>query len=127
MNLLIVEDSIDVRRRILRILCNLDVKVIVDVGGVAEALNALEHFEPDILILDIKLPDGTGFDILEKISFNQSGPLAIVLSNYTTRSFKVKSFELGASIYLDKSNEFDLLPSILADYIGGKSLPLRPV
>jgi two-component system alkaline phosphatase synthesis response regulator PhoP len=65
-----------------------------------DALHKINSFKPDILILDIMLPELNGFDICRKISFENMGILMLTAKNDIVD--KVLGLELGADDYLTK-------------------------
>ncbi len=81
----------------------------VEVGGiagnVAEALKLIEEEEPELLFLDIELPDGDGFQVLEKSPFRGMDVIFITAyDQYATRAFK-----FSATDYLLKPVDIDEL------------------
>jgi DNA-binding NarL/FixJ family response regulator len=75
---------------------------IADVGRV----------KPDIVIVDIALRQGNGFDVLKAISGDTRAerPLLIVLTNYSLKSYRSAAKRFGADLFLDKSNQ---IPELL--------------
>ncbi|MEL6160529.1 MAG: response regulator [Cyanobacteria bacterium J06554_11] len=73
---------------------------------------ALERFQPDVLILNLKMPFGNGFSVIAQLrSRPELQPLAIlVVSGYTLASDRQKALQLGADAYLTKP----VLPSDLS-------------
>jgi two-component system LytT family response regulator len=69
MDVLIVDDEIAVRRTIAGFIKESfpDLIVVATAGSVNEALTAIDRFHPQLVFLDVELPDGTGFDLLEKV------------------------------------------------------------
>jgi DNA-binding response OmpR family regulator len=75
----------------------------VDVcGTVAEALSALERGAPDLLVLDITLPDGSGLDVLRAASLPGTRVPTIMLTARTDEADRVVGLELGADDYVTK-------------------------
>ncbi|GAB1441423.1 hypothetical protein MASR2M39_02570 [Ignavibacteriales bacterium] len=110
MTILIVDDAENVRHNILRLLVHESaVNTFRQAASCAEALEYLESEVPAILIVDLKLPDGSGFEIIEKASQLQPKPMIIVLSNFGLAKFKERALSLGASYFFDKTEEFDML------------------
>jgi len=68
--LLLVEDDDNARRSISELVGGEDVEV-VGVGTVADAIAELEKDHVDCMVLDLKLPDGSGFDVLEKLKSDE--------------------------------------------------------
>lgn len=70
MNVIIVDDEIAVRNSITRILNDNfpDIVIASTAGTIAEAYAAITSINPDLLFLDVELPDGLGFELLQKIN-----------------------------------------------------------
>lgn len=95
---LIVEDSRLAQNELVT-LCQpySSIEVVGKAKSVTEALDLIEQLKPDLLLLDINLPDGTGFDLLDEISWV---PQVIFTTAYD--EFAIKAFELNALDYLLK-------------------------
>jgi DNA-binding response OmpR family regulator len=77
--------------------------MVVEVcGSVADALAALERFSPDVLVLDITLPDGSGLDVLRTASFPNARIPTIMLTGRTDEADRIVGLELGADDYVTK-------------------------
>lgn len=110
MNILIVDDAENVRHNILRLLVQESaVYTFRQAASCAEAMECLASEVPAVLIVDLKLPDGSGFDIVEKASLLSPKPTIIVLSNFGLSKFRERAMSLGASYFFDKTEEFDML------------------
>jgi len=82
-----------------------EVEVVADAASVVEALKKINKFQPDLLFLDVQLPDGSGFDILELLP-NLSFKI-IFVSAYD--KYAIDAFKFSAIDYLLKPVEPDLL------------------
>jgi two-component system OmpR family response regulator len=67
----------------------------------AAALQAIKDVEPDLVLLDVRLPDGNGFDVLEHIRRTTDVP-ALFVTAATAVSDRVAGFDQGADDYLLK-------------------------
>jgi two-component system, OmpR family, response regulator len=67
-----------------------------------EALHAVETFQPDLLILDVMLPDIDGFEVLRKLSRNQPRLPVVFLSARGELEDKLRGFTLGGDEYITK-------------------------
>lgn len=98
MRVAIVDDSrlarLELRQQLAH--CN-DTEVVGEAASVAEALTLLSTTAVDVLLLDIDLPDGTGFDILEQAT---AVPLVIFVTAFN--EYAIRSFEVNALDYLLK-------------------------
>ena len=111
----IVEDSPLVRDR-------LDA-AIVAAGGIVvghseaanDAIAGLATAQPDLVIIDIQLRSGTGFEVLRALQTTGRDRLAtkIVLTNHASTEYRERSFELGADAFFDKSSETSQLLELI--------------
>ena len=67
----------------------------------------LHSVSVDILILDIRFPDGSGYDVLRLISRWENRPFVMILTNYVSTQTRRKSLDLGADLFLDKTEEYE--------------------
>jgi two-component system LytT family response regulator len=97
---IIIDDEENIRillKGILQSHC-LDVEVVAEAGSVAEAREAIRAFRPDLLLLDIRLGDGTGFGLLEK--FEKIDFRIIFITSY--EEYALKALKLSAVDYIMK-------------------------
>ena len=107
----IVEDSPIVRVR-LKALLHTDVPHAEVVGEVEEAQMAIRLIQdtcPDVVILDLQLAGGSGFEVLRAVKRAAHAPVVIVLTNLTSSEYQTTCLEAGAEFFLDKSFGFDQL------------------
>lgn len=78
------------------------------------ALRELGAAAYDVVIVDLKLREGSGFGVLQGLRQLKPDALVIVLSNYASPAIRQRCAELGAGCFLDKSSEFGRLPEIMA-------------
>ncbi len=78
---------------------------------------------PNIILIDIILPDGNGFDLLRKIRTNEryANSLCVMFTNLSQASDKSRAFELGADEYYVKANiDLSKLPELLYELLQKK-------
>jgi two-component system, OmpR family, KDP operon response regulator KdpE len=97
---LIVDDEIQIRR-FLRAGFELDGFLVLESATAAESIKAATLQAPDLIILDLGLPDAHGSEIVERVRAWSEVPI-IVLSVETDEAEKVRLLELGADDYLVK-------------------------
>ena len=114
---LVVEDEAPLRMIIRRNLEHRGVAV-TEARTAAEALAALEDGElPDLLLLDINLPDRTGWDVLRQLRANGRTPRTIVVSAVRIPPEKLREFAVDA--YLPKPFPIEALVRICTQGNGG--------
>jgi two-component system KDP operon response regulator KdpE len=87
---------------------------VISAGTGKEALDLVEHESPDLVLLDVGLPDIDGFKVLEEIRFFSDVPVVMLTARDDTID-KVRGLELGADDYVTKPfNHLELLARIKA-------------
>ncbi|TYA59320.1 response regulator transcription factor [Formosa maritima] len=99
MSTLIIDDEPLARLMIERLLLpRTEFEIIGQCGTGKDAVNMINQFKPDLIFLDIKLKDMTGFDVLEAISINS--PIVIFATAFDT--YSLKAYDYFAFDYLLK-------------------------
>lgn len=100
MRTLIVDDEPLARTRLAQ-LCqhHAELDVVAQAGSGAEALDAIRTHEPELMMLDIELPDMSGFDLLRQLE-PVFQPMAIVVAPHA--QYALRAFDNGAVDYLTK-------------------------
>jgi two-component system, NarL family, response regulator DevR len=110
----LVEDSTIIRERLLQLLGGLHgVEVVGDADNAVDAIAGIVAAKPDVVVLDIKLKNGSGIDVLKRVKQSLPRLTVIMLTNYATSEYRRKCLEAGAEYFLDKTNEFENLRAIL--------------
>ena len=99
-NILVVEDDAPVRNLITTTLKANEYKFITAANGLDAIMSAVSH-NPDIVLLDLGLPDMDGVDVIEKIRSWSNVPI-IVISARSEISDKIEALDAGADDYLTK-------------------------
>jgi len=98
--ILVVDDDSAVRNLIQRFLLQQNYQVESAEDGKI-ALAAFEQFNPDLVILDVNLPDVVGFNLCQEMQ-NRSGVFVLLLTSRTDEADKIRGFSKGADDYLTK-------------------------
>ena len=69
---------------------------------------------PDTVILDIRLPEGNGFDVLRALQRSAPGIQVYVFTNHSMEPYRRLAHRLGASAFFDKSIELEAMRNLLA-------------
>jgi two-component system chemotaxis response regulator CheB len=121
MKLLIVDDSDVISKRLNELLQ--DINGLEIVGIAKDGLQAISEFnnlEPDIVVLDLMIPQMNGLDVLRNIRLHDKAVIVIILTNYHQSYFRDLSSELGANYFLDKSGEFEKVYQICFNILNPK-------
>jgi DNA-binding NarL/FixJ family response regulator len=114
MRVLIADDSNLVVERLARLLDEVSgVEFAGHAADVTQAVHGILELKPDALILDLHMPGGSGLDVLRALHCLHIELPVIVCTNYPDPEYRSECLSAGASFFLDKSAEFEKIPSIL--------------
>ncbi len=99
---LIIDDDL-ANVKLLSIYLEKDYDIIVAYNG-KEALLKIEHEKPDIVLLDIMMPDISGYEVCERIKSNEPASFTpvIMVTALSDVEAKIRSIDIGADDYLTK-------------------------
>lgn len=114
----LVDDSKAILDRLVSLVSELDNALVIgQADNSREAMEEIRRLRPEVVILDIQMPDGSGIDLLKAIKQERLATIVIMLTNHVYPQYREKCAELGADFFLDKSQDFDRLHEILNDLI----------
>jgi two-component system response regulator DevR len=120
---LLVDDHEVVRRGLRDLLDDEpDIDVVAEAGTVAEALTRAEASNPDVAVVDIRLPDGDGVTLCRKLRDTPEGPRCLVLTAFDDERVLVDAIEAGVSGYLLKQVRGQDLVTAVREVAAGRSL-----
>ncbi|HOF08722.1 MAG TPA: response regulator transcription factor [Opitutaceae bacterium] len=121
--LVIVDDS-EVVRMGLRALIGADpsMEIVGDAHNVASAVETCRRVKPQVVLLDIRLPDGTGFDACRSILKHLPETRVLVLTSVADDSLVDQAIRCGAHGYLLKEVDARALSQAIRDVAAGKSI-----
>jgi len=104
-NLLIVDDSDLFRDRFAKLLSNIpDLEIIGEARDVSEAKDFIKGSKPDVVTLDIRMPNGNGIEVLKSAKKYGNKIKVIVVTSYPYPQLRDKCLEEGAEYFFDKSS-----------------------
>jgi DNA-binding NarL/FixJ family response regulator len=119
MKVFIVDDSRIVRERLVYMLSELNgVEIAGQAENAPEATASIQTAKPDVVILDIRIPGGSGIDVLQQIKQASPAPIVIMLTNYAGLQYRKKCMDARADYFLDKSTEFEKVMEVIGALCG---------
>lgn len=101
---MIIDDHEVVRRGISEVVDRSEgLNVIAEAGSVQEALRRAKLMNPDVALVDLRLPDGTGIDIIRGLAIESPNTRSIVLTSFDDDDALAESLEAGAKAFLLKT------------------------
>jgi DNA-binding NarL/FixJ family response regulator len=123
MKVLVADDSRVVADRIIEIVRELpNVEVVGRAHNAGETLQSLRVLKPEVLILDLEMSGDSGLDVLRAIKTDRRPIVTIVMTNSSSIPFREACRRAGAEYFLDKSDDFEELDSIVREILYHASL-----
>ena len=119
---MLVDDHVLIREGIKKLLeFDGSIQVIEEASDGSECLEKLNSVQPDILLLDINMPNKNGIEGLEKLK-NEKNPLKVLmLTVHNEVEYLVKAVDIGADGYILKDSGFDELKNAIFTIMSGES------
>lgn len=119
----LVDDHEVVRRGLIDLLsADADLDVIGEAGSVAEALARIPPLQPDVAVLDFRLPDGNGIELCRELLSRMPALNCLILTSFTSEEAVLEAILAGASGYLVKDMRGIELANAIKDVGAGKAL-----
>ena len=119
--ILIVDDEQSMRE-VLGILLKKEGFEVLTAGSRAEAASALARCAVDMILTDVRLPDGDGIEILRHVKAASPETVVIVMTGYGTSADAVAARKLGAFAYLFKPFDVDEVRIVIRDALAARDL-----
>jgi two-component system response regulator DevR len=122
---MVIDDHEIVRRGVAEVIDRADgLTVVAEAGSVAEALRRLPLVTPQVLLVDLQLPDGTGIDVLEA-SRSMPGCGAVVLTSFEDPDALRAAAQAGARAFLLKTVRGEDIVDAVRAVAAGRNLIAR--
>ncbi len=121
MDLLIVDDEASLRD-FLTIMFEEDGWRVETAGSLVEARAAIQRNEPDLILCDLMLPDGSGLDLLREAKAQNPSIAVIMITAHTSTKSAVEALKAGAFDYIAKPFDIDELKIIVRNAVERKEL-----
>lgn len=123
LRILVVDDHEVVREGLVAALDRREgFQVVAQAGSVAEAVAAATRFEPDLIVMDVRLPDGSGIEACRDIRSEHPDTHVVMLTSYPDEEAVLSAIVAGASGYLLKETRMRDLVRALETVSSGGSL-----
>ncbi len=114
MKVFIADDSEVLRERLTNMLNDIGgIEIVGEAGNGAEAVGVIMKLQPDVVILDIRMPEGNGIHALQAIKKARPDIVVVMFTNYPYPQYRRKCIVAGADYFFDKSTEFEKVTETL--------------
>jgi DNA-binding NarL/FixJ family response regulator len=118
---LIADDHALVRGGIRALVEKIEGMIVVgEAGKGSEAIDLVSELKPDLMLLDITMPDGGGFEVLDQVTKNFPEILVIVLTVHDAGEYAIRALNEGAAGFLPKSAASTELEQAIQTVIRGE-------
>jgi DNA-binding NarL/FixJ family response regulator len=117
--ILICDDHEVIRTGLASLLAGTDIQIIAEAANGKDALRIAQKEKPDVVLLDIRMPDGDGLSTLEKLHAKVPESKVVMLSTYDNPTYVARAVALGAVDYILKgAPREDIITTITAAAAG---------
>lgn len=117
MRVLIADDSVAVRERLVRLIHELGDCELRTAGRGAEALELAQSFEPHVMVLDLHMPGGSGLEVLRQVKARERPPLVIVWTSDPSDLHRRWCMQNCADFFFDKARDLERMLDVLGDVL----------
>ncbi|MCY7370359.1 MAG: response regulator transcription factor [Polaromonas sp.] len=116
----LIDDDANIRNTMAyELLQDLRCDLVAQAGSVREGKRLIQRYAFDVMLVDLKLGDGTGFDLITYMKQVRPMAEAVVISNMEDEQHALRAFELGATGYLIKNSWFGNIPQAVLQVVNG--------
>jgi DNA-binding NarL/FixJ family response regulator len=119
--LAIVDDHEVLREGLASMLLDSELEVVGTAGNVAAALDLVEHVQPDVALVDIRLPDGSGIDLTRQLLSVRPQMRVVLYTGETDAELLYEGLDSGAQGYALKAGPMHELISAIVQVAAGGS------
>ena len=119
--LLIADDHAVIRVGLANLLAKTDIEIIAQAANGEECLKLAEKYKPDVVLLDVRMPDGNGLEILKKLRQKVPASKVVMLSTYDNPTYVARAVALGASDYVLKGSTRKVIVDVILAAAAGES------
>ena len=111
----LVDDSVLVRERVAKLLSSVpQTQVVGEAAHAGQAIREILAARPDLVLLDISLEHGSGFDVLKALHELEPGIDVYILSNFASAPYRRHAERLGARGFFDKNTDMERVRDLVA-------------
>jgi DNA-binding NarL/FixJ family response regulator len=124
MKVLIADDSRLMRERIRETISIFSgVEIVSETENGLQTLQELKKHNPCLAIIDIRMPEMNGIEVLKKIRELKMKVKVCILTNYPYPQYKIKCLEAGADYFLSKTEAFEDIKIVITDLLRETETP----
>ena len=121
----IADDSVVVREKLKEALEETDsIKVVGESGDAVQAITEIRRLDPQVTIIDIRMPGGGGLPVLKDLKSRTPNRIAFILTSFPFPQYREVSLSAGADYFFDKTKDIQQMTEILLALASGDGVIL---
>ncbi len=120
--LIVADDQEVIRTGLAVLLAGKEIQIVAEAATGAEAITMTKRHKPDVLLLDVRMPDMDGLDALEQIRKNTPATKVIMISAHDNPSYVARAVVLGAEDFLLKDTPGEAYVAAIERAVAGGEL-----
>jgi DNA-binding NarL/FixJ family response regulator len=122
--IMLIDDNLTFLAAVRQFLATLpDIQVIAEAHNGTEALTLAARLKPELILLDIAMPEFNGLDVARAMQMWSQPPSIVFLSMHDSAAYREAAFDLGAQAFVGKADFVVELPPIMEKIMAEKSNP----
>jgi DNA-binding NarL/FixJ family response regulator len=123
---ILVEDDTEFRQCVKKILSSRYPSIqLIEAGDGKEAMSKIDLLPPDMIFMDIQLPDKNGLELTRMIRARHPNAIIVILSNHDLTEYRETAYRNGANYYISKDSPlgdfFSLVERIMENQVNSKN------
>lgn len=119
---LLVDDHSMVREGIKQLLeLDGDIKIVGEAGNGEQCLELIDTLHPDVVLLDINMPQMNGLEVLEKLKENKNKQKVLILTIHNEVEYLMRAVDIGVSGYVLKDSDSTVLKEAIYAVVDGEN------
>jgi len=119
--LLVCDDHEVIRTGLASLLAGTEIEIVGEAANSKEVMKEAQRLKPDVILLDIRMPDGDGLSILDKLRAKVPDSKVVMLSTYDNPTYIARSVALGACDYVLKGSSREAIVATITAAGKGES------
>ena len=116
----IADDSVVVREKLKEALEETDsIKVVGESGDAVQAITDIRRLDPQVTIIDIRMPGGGGLPVLKDLKSRTPNRIAFILTSFPFPQYREVYLSAGADYFFDKTKDIQQMTEILLALASG--------
>ena len=123
MKILIADDSILILERLQELLLKINqVEIVASLNNGIDTLEALRNFNPDLAIIDIRMPGLNGLEVLHAYRKENKSVIFILLTLHSQDHYKQIAIQAGTNYFFNKVDDFEKITQVVSGLLENKLL-----